>query len=99
MSTNLGWLAKATAATKPLYVAYITNAAAQENAIILDPDATIGTDEELKALPVWCRTATTNTAFHQSPTGAARLPKAIVADADLPRVTGWKKILKEIGQA
>jgi hypothetical protein len=71
----------------------------QEQAISLDPDIYAGTDEELASLPVWHRTATTRSALHVSPTGAAILPKSIVGHAVLPHVPEWKKILRQIGLA
>ncbi|WP_024587638.1 hypothetical protein [Aliihoeflea sp. 2WW] len=68
-------------------------------AILTDPEGFAGTEEELSDLSLWARTATTKAATSVSPTGAAVLPKCVVADADLPRVENWRKILREIGRA
>lgn len=92
---NASWLEKASAKAK----AHAKASILQSLAIALDPDTYTGSDEELAALPVWHRTATTKTASHLSPTGAAILPKSIVAHDALSRVSGWRKILKEIGRA
>jgi hypothetical protein len=92
---NGNWLEKASKKAK----LQAKTAFLQEHAIALDPDTYAGSDEELAALSVWHRTATTKTALHLSPTGAAILPKSIVAHGALPRVPGWRKILKEIGRA
>lgn len=90
-----GWLAKSTSAVKPRYLASLLPKAA----ILTDPEQFAGTDDEVAALPTWARTATTKAAISVSATGAALLPKCAVADSDLPRVEGWRKILREIGRA
>lgn len=71
----------------------------QEYGIHEDAGTYAGTDEELAALPVWHRTATTKMAISLSKTGAAIPPKSAMHHDGLPRVQGWKKNLKEIGRA
>lgn len=57
------------------------------------------TQEPDPALTLWQRTSTTIVQTHDALSGAAVLPKGIVADADIPRVAGWRKILTQLAKA
>lgn len=50
------------------------------------------------SLPVWAQTATTAKAEKEFQNGAAILPPSIMADAELPRVEGFRKIMLAIGR-
>lgn len=50
------------------------------------------------SLAVWAQTATTAKAEKEFENGAAILPSSVMADAELPRVKGFRKIMLAIGR-
>lgn len=95
MKTN--WLQQTTIKAKKELHAWQHKQALKEAGLKSSENlALLESDHELAKLPVWQRTSTTKHAQHESPTGAAVLPKSPFHDDVIPRVDGWQKILKAI---
>jgi hypothetical protein len=96
MTNKAGWLSQTTQALSQDFRAKVIAGATHRNvsAHVADfekPDPT---------LTVWQRTCSTVVAEDVSPrTGAAIVPRGIVAHGDIPRAPGWRKVLRNIAKA
>jgi hypothetical protein len=93
-----GWLAVETKKAKEELQAYIWHKDKKEAAIVKADDALQEPIEALMMLPAWYRWSTTKNAYALSPSEHARLPKAILADKDLPRVPKWKRHVNDVAR-
>ena len=93
-----GWLAVETKKAKSELQAFIWQKDKKEAAIAKADDELQEPIDELMKLPVWYRWSTTKHAYFLNMTEHARLPKAPLADHELPRVAKWKRHLYDIGQ-
>lgn len=93
------WLAKSTAAGQAEFSEIMSRDLAAEYALHLGSEGHVDPPEVIASLKPWQCTATVKAVTKITPTGAAILPKAIIADADLPRLPSYQKVLAAIGRA
>ena len=91
------WLEITSKTAREELKAYLANALAKETGIVTVPSDASDALDALAATPTW-QWGTSKFATHESPTGAAILPKFLVTDNLLPRVDRWKRHLSVIGR-
>ena len=91
------WLEIASKTARQELKAYLANALAKETGIVKVPSDASDALHAPAAMPAW-QWGASKVALHETPTGAAVLPKFPMSDKLLPRVDRWKRHLLTIGR-